>query len=621
MKLFVGDIEATGLDIYHDKPHCAVFKNPSTGEVVEFRPEDLPSLPEFINSLDAVVFHNGCSYDTPLLEQHFGMVVKPKVYDTLVLSQLLYPDRFGGKHGVEAWGNHFGIQKPAHEDWSVFSEEMLNRCREDVRIQIRIWEALVEEAKGWDWSLASRVEHGVAKYKWKQERVGCEFDIDRARELCSWLEQEMEQQYEQLKELLGYWPVKKGATVSKPFKTDGTYTKQVEDWLNGYLEGDNESDSSLHISLDDCGIAISRDTDCVSLVGGAFTRISWHPIELSQTEKVARRLVQLGWEPTEYTPTGIPKLRPNKEVCPNLLKMEHGAGPVLAEYSKYQHRHGQIKGWIEDYERRGDGRVTAAIVGITSTGRRRHKIVVNVPKAKDHVFLGKEMRGLFKAKEGYKIVGWDAASIQLRIGAHYANDMEFARTLVEGSEEEGTDPHSLVMTDAGLANRDEGKKAVYTGLFGGSEKKFTEEFGSIGPQVRDVIYARFPGVLKMAEKVNKAAKRGWLKGIDDRKIWMRKDETGKIKAHAGLVTLIQSCEGILMAYVYALLGHMIEREGLDAQIVIFSHDEIQAEVHPEHIDRYIELSRWCMKKAEKQFNFRVPLDIGAKVGDSWATTH
>ena len=42
----------------------------------------------------------------------------------------------------------FGVPKPKHEDWSKFSPEMLHRCREDVKINVLVYEALLKELEG-----------------------------------------------------------------------------------------------------------------------------------------------------------------------------------------------------------------------------------------------------------------------------------------------------------------------------------------------------------------------------------------------------------------------------------------------------------------------------------------
>lgn len=69
-----------------------------------------------------------------------------KLMDTMILSQLLNPDRkppsqayaIGrgnvGAHSIEAHGIRIGRYKPENEDWSILTDHMLHRCSEDTEI-------------------------------------------------------------------------------------------------------------------------------------------------------------------------------------------------------------------------------------------------------------------------------------------------------------------------------------------------------------------------------------------------------------------------------------------------------------------------------------------------------
>ncbi len=69
-----------------------------------------------------------------------------KLMDTMILSQLLNPDRKAppqafaigrgnvGPHSIEAHGIRIGRWKPENEDWTVLTDHMLHRCSEDTAI-------------------------------------------------------------------------------------------------------------------------------------------------------------------------------------------------------------------------------------------------------------------------------------------------------------------------------------------------------------------------------------------------------------------------------------------------------------------------------------------------------
>jgi len=444
-----------------------------------------------------------------------------------------------------------------------------------------------------DWRTPMKIEHKVAQIIAKQERDGWPFRADLARQYVEQLESQSDAIYQEIKSLLGHYYVAK-SVVDKPYKKDGSLTKMAEDY------GD---------------------------VGGPFGRIEWYQLELTQHAKVAERLVQLGWQPTAYTATGVPKIKPDGEPCPNLDKVIDGLGTKLAQYTKCVHRSNQIKGWLEAL--RPDGRVPAgANPNGTNTGRMTHKVVANVPKASDDVFFGKEMRSLFTHRGGdYKLVGFDAEGLELRIAAHYINSHAFTDALINGDKSVGTDPHTRVLQACqpfGVETRDEAKSCVYSTVYGASPRKVASILNlpeKNGEQIIKAVESVFPGISTLKPKVEKAAARGYLVGLDGRKVWMRKDENGKIMKHKALNYLFQSGGGISMKVVLCILDKKIKDAGADVTFVGNIHDEVQAEVHKEWIDWYNKNVPLAFDEATRFLKLRCPLAGEVQVGDSWADTH
>ena len=138
--IWVGDLEADGL---LDTATCiwvGVFLSyPDKQEKVFL---DIGEMVEWMEG-KTIAFHNGAGYDRELIKKLYG-VDNFQLIDTLKLSQMMYPHR--QSHSIEAWGNEIGIQKPEHEDWSKYSDDMLHRCKEDVKIG---WHILDKAMKKW----------------------------------------------------------------------------------------------------------------------------------------------------------------------------------------------------------------------------------------------------------------------------------------------------------------------------------------------------------------------------------------------------------------------------------------------------------------------------------------
>lgn len=152
----VFDTESDGFVEEATRLWCATTSDVGSDEYHQFGPNS-SSLYQFLAKLeqaDILVCHNEIKHDLPLLHKLYGW--KPKshqiVLDTLVYSRKMYPKRpnpegYTGNspHSIEAWGVRFGVPKPAHEDWTKFSEDMLHRNKVDVMINKLMLEELDRE--------------------------------------------------------------------------------------------------------------------------------------------------------------------------------------------------------------------------------------------------------------------------------------------------------------------------------------------------------------------------------------------------------------------------------------------------------------------------------------------
>lgn len=442
------------------------------------------------------------------------------------------------------------------------------------------------------WSQSIKLEHQVAKIITQQEINGVQFDINKAQGYIKELEERKEDLYRKIRPFLKkevVIPYK--VEVKKPFKKDGTHPLSVINWF-----GENIPD-----------------------IGGPFSRVDFEEPSISKRQKLSAQLLRLGWKPRHFTEKGSPKITVDKEPCPSLLKIDGSIGKDLASWFTYNHRQSQIQGWLDQPRLAVDGRLPAGANPCgTNTGRMRHRVVVNVPKAVKQVIFGHEMRSLFIAKEGYKLVGHDASGLELRMLAHYMNDPHYTEVLLNG------DLHSFNQELAGLPTRDDAKTFIYAFNYGAGDKKLGSIVGGdskAGAEIRERFLANNPALGRLIERVKKASERGYLIGLDGRKLMMRRNDRGKVATNKALNTLLQGAGAVVMKVSMCYLDKWVKQYELDVKKVIDMHDEAQAEVHPDHVEKYSQLAVKSIIKAGEFLNLRCPLDAEAKVGNNWAETH
>ena len=114
--------------------------------------------------------------------------------------------------------------------------------------------------------------------------------------------------------------------------------------------------------------------------------------------------------------------------------------------------------------------------------------------------------------------------------------------------------------------------------------------------------------------MQKYSKRGYVRGIDGRRIVVR-------RSYAALNTLLQGSGAICCKQWSIILDEEIQKRGLKAYLVNTIHDEQQYEVHKDHAEELVDMADSCMLKVSDYFDMEIPLNADAKIGGTWQETH
>jgi DNA polymerase I-like protein with 3'-5' exonuclease and polymerase domains len=568
------DIEANGLT--PDLIHCISIGDDNG--IVLYGPSEISEAVQRLSSASVLCGHGVLSYDLPVLRRLAQLRFSGRVVDTLTCTSLLWPDAEGG-HSLEAWGKRLGVFKGDYQGpWDVYSERMGEYCKQDVAVTIRLWQHIKKELDSHDWSRALRLEHRIAEIMHQQAVDGWKFDVEKAKQLVVDIDVEVAAIDSQLETIINRKCKKKGATVEAPFKKDGKHKAIV---VERYGE-----EGCAHVA-------------------GPYSPVVFEFPNLSSRDQLAELLQSYGWKPTEYTETGKPK------VTEESLESAVGeAGSKIAKRFKLLKRRSEIEGWLENV--RPDGRIEArAFPQATPTGRMRHRNVVNVPKAHPKILYGHECRSLFTVGDGKTLVGVDASGLELRMLAHYMGDMAFTEQILRG------DVHTYNQNLAGLETRDQAKTFIYALLYGAGDAKIGSVVGGTkkdGAILRGRFLDNLPAYATLLTKVTSAASRGYLLGLDGRKIPIRSE-------HAALNSLLQCAGSVVVKTATARMHQLWLRDGIYAKQVGHFHDECQIEADASQAEAagqaFIEGLKWT----QEYYKLRCPLDGEVKRGLTWAMTH
>jgi DNA polymerase I len=219
--------------------------------------------------------------------------------------------------------------------------------------------------------------------------------------------------------------------------------------------------------------------------------------------------------------------------------------------------------------------------------------------------------------EGNVLVGCDASGLELRMLAHYMKDEEYVKTVVSGSSKDGTDVHTKNQKAAGLQTRDQAKTFIYGFLYGAGPAKIGSIVGGTakdGQRLIDSFLKATPALKRLRDTVSKYASKGYVPGLDGRKIWVRSE-------HAALNSLLQGAGAVVMKQALVILDERIKKQKIRAKFTANVHDEFQIECHPDDAEYLGAVAVQSIKDAGTHFNLRCPLDGEYKIGKTWRDTH
>ena len=393
--------------------------------------------------------HNGICYDKNALKILGYNVDKVHFVDTLALSWYLDLNR--DKHGLESYGEEFGVPKPEIKDWKDLTQEDYNhRVREDVKIQYRTYKKLkgmFEELYG-QMSDYEFCTHRVVRYlNFKMEQLSeqqetrIRVDVPKAKSLIEKFDVLLEEKTTQLASVMPKVPIyTKSVKPDKPFKKDGSLSTTGEKWK---------------ALTEMAGVDFDYDGEIKTVKG-------YNEPNPSSSQQVKDWLFSLGWVPETFKyvkdnngERKIPQIYiqgTGGQICESIEKLaeENPDVEALVGLGVIKHRRAVVQGFLDslifgEY-------IEAGANGFTNTLRLKHrKPFVNLPSSR--VIYGEDVRGCIIAREGTKFVCSDLSSMENLWSFNY--QMPYDPDYVMSQQSDDYDPHLNLAKAGGLLTEDE----------------------------------------------------------------------------------------------------------------------------------------------------------------------
>lgn len=587
MTRVVFDIETDSLK--PSKIWCLVAKNIDSGQLYTFGPEQIEQACDLLEKSNYLVGHNILGYDIPVLERLTGRKVvseNTKVVDTLILSRLFNPTRSGpNAHALATWGapSRLNFPKIVFEEYDRYSAEMLDYCIRDVELNLEVFKYLQKEGKGF--SVKSvMLEHEVSKILERQTKQGFLIDQEKAYLLLAQLRERLGEVEENVRKI--FKPKIEEIVLTPKRKKDGNISRVAK---GGRLTNEEYEQAVAKNNLE------------------PIKRYKTVEFNLGSRMQIGQYLQEFGWKPQKFTEHGRPIV--DEKVLMGVKGIPEAS--LIAEYLLVQKRIAQVDSWLNAIDDK-DGRVHGFIKSTGAiTGRMTHMKpnMAQVPNLASP--YGKECRECWIVDKGNKLVGIDASGLEIRMLAHYMKDEDYRNEIING------DIHTTNQKLAGLESRNQAKTFIYALIYGAGNKKLGQVVGgntTDGERLKQRFLHNLGAFKDLKKRVSEASGRGYLKGLDGRKILIRSE-------YAALNTLLQSAGAVAMKEALVILDKKIKEKGYEAEFVANVHDEWQIEVREDHAEEVGKAGVEAIQEAGISLGLFCPLDGEYKIGDNWSETH
>lgn len=240
--------------------------------------------------------------------------------------------------------------------------------------------------------------------------------------------------------------------------------------------------------------------------------------------------------------------------------------------------------------------------------------------------LGREIRKMFVARDGWIFVDADYSQIELRVLAAMSKDVQMIMAFCSGADIHTETASQVLHIPKMLVSKEQraGAKIVNFGIvYGMSDYSLAQDLKITVKEAREYIdkyFEHYSGIKNYMETLKEDAKKnGYVKTMMNRIRYIPELKSSSYNIRmfgerAAMNTPIQGTAADIIKLAMVRVHQRLADEGLRAKLVLQVHDELIVEAPPEEEEKVRDILREVMENVVK---IGVPLTVDIESGRSW----
>lgn len=265
---------------------------------------------------------------------------------------------------------------------------------------------------------------------------------------------------------------------------------------------------------------------------------------------------------------------------------------------------------------------------VTVTGRisSTEPNMQNIPTRTE---LGREIRKMFVAKDGYTLVDADYSQIELRVLAHMADDETMINAFRNNEDIHAVTASQVLgipLNEITKEQRSSAKAVNFGIVYGIGEFSLSQDLGISVKEAKayiDSYLEKYHGVRKYMERVKKEAKgNGYVTTMMNRIRYIPELKSSNYNVRqfgerAAMNTPVQGSAADIIKLAMVRVDNRLISEKMKSRLILQVHDELIVEAHNDETEK---VKKILKEEMENAVQLKVPLIVDMAEGHSWYET-